>query len=129
MAGAAGAPDGAAGAPAIDYACTSTTWAHKLCSGQVAMNCPDPTDCSDCVASRTTERNSFADCAACVGEYDKFVQCGLDAYEANQLESAFECVDMYGADLKANCYAFVDSALDCQGYQTENGCPTSWPVN
>jgi hypothetical protein len=130
MAGAAGAPDGAAGAPAIDYACTATTWAHKLCSAEVAMNCSTPTDCSDCVMYRTTERQAFENCSACTAEYDRYIQCGIDAFESHQLDMAFACYDPDGADLNDYCYPILDSLMKCEDYATANeACPTTWPVN
>jgi hypothetical protein len=119
---------GAGGAGELNYACNTTTQAHRVCSALVAANCPDPTDCADCVTSRTNDRELFVTCPACLAEYDAFEQCGIDAYESGNLSSGIECYEDFGADLNDSCGAHLQQALACSDYQLSNDCPATWPL-
>jgi hypothetical protein len=131
-AGAAGA--GGAGEPALVYACGSATLIQKKCSALVAANCDPATDCSDCVATATSDREAFQldpPCETCNAKWDAFDQCQVDAFEGGNVLAGVECVDGYGADGNANCYPFFDDAVACQGYVgsdvNPHECPATWP--
>lgn len=123
MGGAGGADGG------LEYACKTTTIVNELCSALFAANCSDPTDCADCVQTRAGERETFADCPACLAQHDAFFQCGIDAYESGNLSAGIECYPGFGADLNDSCVPYLNQAVACSDYALENGCPQAWPVN
>jgi hypothetical protein len=129
----AGGDAGGAGAELV-YACGSDNLIQKTCSAWVAANCPDATDCSDCVLQRTTEREDFQTdppCNTCNAKWDAFYQCQVDAFESNDLAAGVECVDGIGADGTLDCYPFLDDAIACEGYVGSDNdpkpCPATWP--
>ncbi|MES1188964.1 MAG: hypothetical protein ABUL60_34430 [Myxococcales bacterium] len=131
-AGAAGA--GGAGEPELVYACGSATLIQKKCSALVAANCDPATDCSDCVATATSDREAFQTdppCDTCNAKWDAFDQCQVDALEGGDVFAGVECVDGYGADGNANCYPFLDDAIACEQYVGDDvnphACPATWP--
>lgn len=134
VSGEAGSPaqggdgSGGAGSEELVYSCEATTQAHRVCSALVAANCPEATDCADCVTTRTGDRELFASCASCVAEYDAFEQCGIDAFESGNLSAGVECYEGFGADLNDNCAGHLQQAIACSDYEAEHGCPAAWPL-
>ena len=126
-AGEMGGSGGEAGAT-LQYACNDTTLTHKACSALVAAQCPEPTDCADCVTTRNSEREAFTSCPACVAHYDALFQCAVDAFEAGNLSAGVECVPDYGADFSLDCFEHGNEALACSSYEVEFGCPETWPM-
>ncbi len=127
--GAPVADGGAGGSPEVIFTCGTTTIVHELCSASMSMSCADQADCAECVLDRTGERETFAECAACLAVFDEGFQCGIDAFEAGKPSEAFECVPDYGADLNLDCYAVQEPAYDCLNYIAENPCPEKWPLD
>jgi hypothetical protein len=119
---------GGEGAEPLAYVCGTTSINHELCSALSAADCSEPVDCSDCVMSRSTEREPFTECAACLAEYDAFLQCGIDAYESGNISAGIECYDGF-ADLNDACAEHFNSAASCTSYLLEHDCPSSWPVD
>jgi hypothetical protein len=127
--GADGGAGGAGGAAPLEYSCGSATITQKLCSALLGVMCPEETKaCLDCVPDRNTERSGFASCPACLAEYDRYWQCGIDAYESGDYASGIECFEGYGAELsEANCLPILDSANSCHSVEVQTGCPATWP--
>lgn len=123
-AGAGGSPD----SPDVVYACGTSTIVHKLCSAQLSLSCADQADCADCVAERTDERGTFAECPACLAAFDVGYQCGIDAFESGHATDALECVPEYGADLTFDCYQRQEPAYQCLDWLVEHPCPEEWPM-
>jgi hypothetical protein len=123
-----------AGGAGLVYACGSGNLIEKTCSAWVAADCPDATDCSDCIQQRTTERADFQTdppCDTCNAKWDAFYQCQVDAFESDNLAAGVECVDGIGADGTLDCYPFLDDAIACEGYvgnpNDPKACPATWP--
>ena len=81
------------------------------------------------MADRKGERELFSDCATCAVEFDKFFQCGVDAFESGNLSTGVECVPDYGPDMTFDCYALFDSAMNCNEWAATNSCPEMWPLD
>lgn len=142
MAGAAGGDN-----PQVDYACGDSSITRKLCSAYVAAAChtlpacegdppPDPCctdcitrDCPTCVGDSNIERSSFSACPACLAEYDRYLSCGIEPFEAGQLSDGIECYDTYGPTVReARCLEIFNSATSCTSHLIEHPCPDSWPL-
>ncbi len=127
--GAAQGGEGGAGNPPLEYACTANTINHQLCSAYSAAACEEEFDCATCVADRKGERELFEECGTCQTEFDKFFQCGIDAFEAGNLAAGVECVPGYGPDMTLDCYDLFESAMQCGEWASENACPETWPLD
>lgn len=129
-AGAAGTDAGAGGAgePQLIYTCGSATQYQKVCSAKVAADCPDPSDCADCVAQVSDERDgSITDCATCDALVDQYYQCGVDAFESGNSAAGMQCINGVGADFSDECSLFFFDYFDCGTYLNDNACPATWP--
>ncbi len=125
-AGAGGA--GGAGEPQLIYTCGSATQYQKVCSAKVAADCPDPSDCADCVAQVSDERDgSITDCATCDALVDQYYQCGVDAFESGNSAAGMQCINGVGADFSDECSLFFFDYFDCGTYLNDNACPATWP--
>lgn len=127
-AGAAGA-GGEGGAGELAYACGSDTQYKILCSAKVAADCPDATECSDCVTVVGDEyENSMTTCATCNALVDDYYQCGVDAFQSGDTEAGMQCIDTVGADFSDTCSEFFFAYFDCATYLEDHTCPATWPV-
>lgn len=109
------------------YLCGSTTTFHKICSALKALDCTNPIECPDCVATWTADNDlPPSNCGTCDDKYASFLNCAVDALESDNLSSAVECVDGT-ADLKTECYDLYFESDDCRNYLKENACPANWP--
>jgi hypothetical protein len=125
-AGAAGA--GGAGETPLVYACGSDTQYKKVCSAKVAADCPDPTDCADCVTQVTDDlEGSQTGCAACDDLLVDYYQCGVDAFESGNTAAGMQCIDGVGADFSDTCFEIFDEFFSCNTYLGTDPCPATWP--
>jgi hypothetical protein len=125
-AGAAGA--GGAGETPLVYACGSDTQYKKVCSAKVAANCPDPTDCADCVTQVTDELvGAQTGCAACDDLLVDYYQCGVDAFESGNTAAGMQCIENFGADFSDTCVEIFGDFFSCNTYLGDNPCPATWP--
>ncbi|RYZ04650.1 MAG: hypothetical protein EOO73_22750 [Myxococcales bacterium] len=117
--------------PGVVYACGQTTIVHKFCSAAASLNCADQAECPDCVSGLTDERQNFAECAPCLAEYDKVLDCAITPFEQGNPSGGLECVEDYGADFNETCYNQFLSALSCANYPAthDDMCPPKWPLD
>lgn len=139
--------DGGAPNPPVAYACGSSSISRRLCSAYIAAECeslPACTDesppgscctdcpapvCPDCVALTDIEREPFAECPACLAEYDRNLLCGIEPFEAGNVSEGIACFDMYGAYQVEDCDPFLFSAQNCLEHaEVEGECPATWPL-
>lgn len=134
--GSAGAPTagGAGGAGGgtqeVAYLCLDNSIYHKLCSAFAAAQCPEGVDCATCVGDMQAEHEPFEVCTACAEQHHAYFQCGIDAFEAGQLQAGVACFEDYGAYLAEACDESLLQAIECDNYRATNdgACPEQWPL-
>jgi hypothetical protein len=124
-----GAAGAGGGGPDVEYLCGASTISEKLCSALVSVTCDEPTFCADCVPTRETDLELFAECPACLQHMEAFYQCGIDAYESGNTAAGIECFPP--ADIADACAGSLNEALACNDAKNDPngpGCPATWPV-
>ena len=95
----------------------------------MAADCPDPTECSDCITLLGDDYDSaMTECATCDALVDDYYQCGVDAYQSGDAEAGMQCIDGFGADFSDACFAIFDEYFACATYLNDHTCPATWPV-
>jgi hypothetical protein len=126
--GAAGAGGGGA---ELEYACGASTLSEKFCSALKTVACDEPTQptlCVECIPTRESDLELFADCPACLALHEASYQCAVDAYESGNAAAGIGCYDI--ADVNEVCGAKFEQAFACNEYKLSNNdvCPATWPM-
>ena len=129
--GAAGAAGAGGGGAELEYACGASTLSEKFCSALKTVTCDEPTQptlCVECVPTRESDLELFADCPACLALHEASYQCAVDAYESGNAAAGIGCYDI--ADVNEVCGAKFEQAFACNEHKLSNNdvCPATWPM-